>query len=197
MLLSRSGEILDSPAFRLAARPPQTNAVNVPLWTDDFASLFQILRTEGGPQIDPQFEEARNKAAYSLGQQGDFAGAIACYRLALKTHPRSPVLLNNLAFLLATCPDTSQRNGPEAVRLAEKACQLTHYRTPLLVGTLAAAYAETGRFDDAIWMALKASALASESGDQVLLQRNQELLELYRVHKPYQDPTEKLVPAAQ
>jgi hypothetical protein len=65
-----------------------------------------------------------------------------------------------------------------------------------MVGTLAAAYAEAGRFDDAIWMAQKACALASESGDQNLLKRNRELLALYRTHQPYHEAAEKLVPAA-
>jgi hypothetical protein len=65
-----------------------------------------------------------------------------------------------------------------------------------MVGTLAAAYAETGQFDEAIWMAEKACAQASEAGDQNLLIRNQELLALYRTHQAYREPLEKLVPAA-
>ena len=56
-----------------------------------------------------------------------------------------------------------------------------------IVGTLAAAYAEAGRFDDAISTAEKACALASESGDPDLLKKNQELLALYRAHKPYHE----------
>ena len=53
--------------------------------------------------------------------------------------------------------------------------------------TLAAAYAEAGRFDDAISTAEKACTLASESGDQDLLKRNQALLVLYRAHQPYHE----------
>jgi tetratricopeptide (TPR) repeat protein len=185
MLLSHRGEIINSPAIHQAARPLQTHPESVPLWTDDFASLFQILHSAARPQIGAEFPKVQISAAQSLCQRGDFAGAIAGYRLALKTHPNSPDLLNNLAFLLATCPDPSRRNGPEAVPLAEKACQLTHYLAPVLVGTLAAAYAETGRFDDAIWMAQKASALASELGRQDLWKRNQEQLALYLKHQPY------------
>jgi len=197
MLLSHSEEIVNSPAIRLAARPLQTNLVSIPLWTDDFASLFQILHSERTPQSLSKFSEAQTKIASSLWEQGDFAGAIARNRLALKMQPDSPAqLLNNLACLLAICPDASLRNGPEAVQLAEKACQLTHYTDKVFVGTLAAAYAESGRFDDAIWMAQKACVLASGSGEQDLLKRNQELLVLYRAHQPYHEATEKLVPAA-
>jgi hypothetical protein len=64
------------------------------------------------------------------------------------------------------------------------------------VGTLAAAYAEAGRFDDAISTAEKACAMASESGDRDLLKRNQDLLALYLKHQPYHESIEKLVPAA-
>jgi tetratricopeptide (TPR) repeat protein len=213
MLLSRNGEIMNSPAIRLAARPPQTSPGSVPLWTDDFASLFQILRSEARPQNDSKFTETQTDIAYRLCQQENFAGAIACYHRALKTLPRSPVLLNNLAFLLASSPDASLRNGPEAVQLAEKACQLTHYQMSFLVNTLAAAYAEAGRFDEAIATAQKACAMASGSGELDLLKKYQELLALYLQHQPYgrvagpnlpatpatnrpPDNAEKLVPAA-
>ena len=60
----------------------------------------------------------------SLLQQGDFAGAIARYRRALQADPGLVQALNNLAWLLATCPEAALRNGSEAVRLAEGACQL-------------------------------------------------------------------------
>jgi tetratricopeptide (TPR) repeat protein len=187
VLLSRSGEIMDASAIRLAARPPETNLVSVPLWTDDFAGLFQILRSGEDPQYDPGFTDTRSAIASGLCQRGDFAGAIASYRRALKTLPRSPILLGNLAWLLATCPDASLRDLPEAARLAEKACQLTHYHTSDAVSTLAAVYSEAGRFPEAIATAEKACALASESGEAARLQKNQELLALYRAHKPHHE----------
>jgi tetratricopeptide (TPR) repeat protein len=195
MLLSRSQEIINSPAIRLAARPAETGSMKVPLWTDDFASLFQVLRSEASP-IDPAFSEAQTKIAHNLCQQGDFARAVASYRLTLQTHPDLPDLLNNLGWLLATCPDARIRDGAQAVKHAGHACELTHYGVTPMVGTLAAAYAEAGRFDEAIPTAEKACMMASESGDQDLLKRNQELLELYRAHQPYHEPLEKLVPAA-
>jgi tetratricopeptide (TPR) repeat protein len=196
MLLSRSKEIINSPAIREAARPAQTNSLSVPLWTDDFASLYQILNSEARPQIDPEFESEQTQIAYNLCQQGDFAAAVASYRLAVKSHPNMPELLNNLAWLLATCPDASVRNGTEAVQYAERACELTHYWEILPIGTLAATYAEAGRFDDAISMAQKACAMASKSGEQDLLEKNQQLLALYRTHQPFHETAEKLVPAA-
>jgi hypothetical protein len=64
-----------------------------------------------------------------------------------------------------------------------------------LVGTLAAAYAEAGRYDDAIVTAQKACALAEKSGEQDLLEKNQKLLELYRAHQPYHEAAGKFVSA--
>jgi tetratricopeptide (TPR) repeat protein len=104
--------------------------------------------------------------------------------------------LNDLAWTLATSNEKDIRNGAGAVELGECACELTHYQQSIYIGTLAAAYAEAGRFDDAIATAEKACALASESGEPDLLKRNQELLVLYRAHQPYHEALEKLVPAA-
>jgi hypothetical protein len=189
-LLARddTGEkIINSPAIQLASHPPLTNSVHIRLWTDDFASLFQIIRSDSTPQDDPTFTDAQSQIAFTKYQQGDIAGAIAQFRDALKTLPRSPFLLSNLAFLLATSPDATLRDLPGATRMAEKACELTHYHTPVFLSTLGVVYSETGRFDEAVWMAEKAVALASETGEQALVQKNQELLKLYRAHKPYHE----------
>jgi tetratricopeptide (TPR) repeat protein len=107
--------------------------------------------------------------------------------LAIESDPDLPEALNNMAWLLATSPDDSLRNGSEAVRLDERACALTRYRVPALVGALAAAYAEAGRFDDAITTAQKACALASQNGEQGLLKMNQQLMQLYRAHRAYHE----------
>jgi hypothetical protein len=70
------------------------------------------------------------------------------------------------------------------VVLARHACELTKFEKTIFVGTLAAAYAEAGRFDDAIATTQKAIALAQQNGEKDLLQKNQELLERYRQHQP-------------
>jgi hypothetical protein len=95
---------------------------------------------------------------------------------------------NNLAWMLATSFEATNRNGTLAVELAERACDRTQYRITTLVGTLAAAYAEAGRFEEAISTAEKACALATESGESDLLKRNQKLLLMYRAHLPYREP---------
>ena len=122
--------------------------------------------------------------------------AIVCFQKSLQIKPDSVEVLNNLAWLLATCPDAHMRDGVQAVKYAGRACELTHYGVTPLVGTLAAAYAEAGRYDDAIAAGEKACALALAAGEQELLERNRELLVLYRAHQPYHEAAGKLVPAA-
>ena len=102
--------------------------------------------------------------------------------------------MNNLAWLLATSPDPNIRDGQRAIELAGRAGALTNFKQTIFVGTLAAAYAEAGRFDDAMATAEKACALAEKSGEPDLLKRNQDLLELYRRHQPYREDAEKPVP---
>jgi tetratricopeptide (TPR) repeat protein len=105
-------------------------------------------------------------------------------------------VLNNLAWLLATSPDAHIRDGVQAVKYAEHACELTHHGVTILVGTLAAAYAEAGRYDDAMAAAEKACALATASGERDLLEKNRKLLALYQAHQPYHEAAGKIVPAA-
>jgi len=134
--------------------------------------------------------------ATTLPHLGRTDEAVTQLKAALRTCPDAPGAMNNLAWTLATSEEARLRDGVQAVKYAERACELTHYRETIMVGTLAAAYAEAGRFDEAISTAQKACALASESGEQELLQKNQELLALYRKHQPYHEAIEKLVPAA-
>ena len=106
----------------------------------------------------------------------------------------SVTFVNDFAWYLATNPDARIRNGPRAVELAEHAVELTHETEPACLGTLAAAYAEAGRFDDATATAQKACALAEKNGELDLLKRNRELLEFYRARQPWHEAPGK--PAA-
>jgi hypothetical protein len=178
VLLSHDRSLIDSPTIRDAARPLQPDCERVRLWTDDFTSVFPLLKPKDPAEVEPGAAQADLDRATRLAEQGNLAQAVAQYRLVLKAHPNLVVALNNLAWLLATSPDATVRNGPEAVQCAEKACRLTRYCVPRLVGTLAAAYAETGRFPEAVATARKACARAGD--EPALLKRNRELLEMYR-----------------
>lgn len=98
-----------------------------------------------------------------------------------------PVEANNLAWVLATDPDAQKRDGPRAVKLAESACQQTRFKITIFIGTLAASYAEAGRFEDAVATAEKACQLAQEHGEKELFERNRKLLEIYRNKKPFRE----------
>ncbi len=114
--------------------------------------------------------------------------AVVQYREALRLNPDLAGALNNLAWVLAASPDDELRNGAEAVRLAERACELTHYGQPLFIGTLAAAYAEAGRFPEAVTTAEKVEQLATTAGLTDVAAKNRQLLELYRAGKPCHEP---------
>ena len=73
--------------------------------------------------------------------QGDNTAAVTHYRQALKLEPDKVNALNKLAWILATRRELALRNAPEAVRLAERACELTGYDNAVSLGTLTAAYA--------------------------------------------------------
>lgn len=98
-----------------------------------------------------------------------------------------PVEENNLAWSLASSPEAAKRNGTLAVKLAQDACQQTQGRVTAMVGTLGAAYAEAGRFDEAVSMAQKACQQAEKNGETDLLQKNRELQALYLKHQPFHE----------
>ena len=138
--------------------------------------------------------DARLQLATLLYQARKFPAAIAEYRQVLAVKPDQPEALNNLAWLLATCPDATIRNGAEAVRLAEHACRLSGYAQPRELGALAAAYAEAGRFPEAVATAQKAVAAASASRNAQLATMGAQLLNLFRSGKPYHEPAATPVP---
>jgi tetratricopeptide (TPR) repeat protein len=139
-------------------------------------------------RVNPRDPMAHYRMAATLMRQGRAHDAIEHYRAALDARPTFPEALNNLAWVLATHPDAQFRNGPEAVRLALKACQATGFQQAFTVGTLAAAYAEAGQFSEAIATAEKAKGLAEKAGDKDLASRTGKLLELYRAGQPCRDP---------
>jgi tetratricopeptide (TPR) repeat protein len=120
-------------------------------------------------------------ALLTKGLAGD---AIAHYEKSLKIAPRAPEALNKLAWALSTCPDAKLRNGSRAIQLAEQADQLTGGRNPLFIRTLGAAYAEGGRFNDAIDATQKALQVAAAQGDSALVSQLRMDIDLYRIDLP-------------
>jgi 4-amino-4-deoxy-L-arabinose transferase-like glycosyltransferase len=185
-MLSASGEngrSSKAQAVKLAERACEITGYTKPIYVGTLAMAYA-----NAGRLDDAISAAQRAC--------DLSSETGQTYLLQKNQETLAMYLNNFAWALAAGTDAKIRDGKHAVQLAERACELTHYGVAPIVGTLAAAYAEARRFDDAIAMAEKACALASELGDQDLLKRNQELLALYQKHQPYYEPIEKLVPAA-
>jgi cytochrome c-type biogenesis protein CcmH/NrfG len=120
-----------------------------------------------------------------LASQNRISEAIAEYREALRLRPDLLPALSGLAWIMATDENASLRNAGEAVQLAERLCAATKHQQGNDLDILAAAYAEAGRFDDAVEAAQKAQELAAASGQQELAQHIQERLKLYRAGRPF------------
>jgi protein O-mannosyl-transferase len=131
-------------------------------------------------QINPGYAKAHNNLGNALLQKGKVDEAIAHFQRALQITPDSAETQNNLAWVLATCPQASLRNGGEAVELAQRANQLTGDGNPVVLGTLAAAYAEAGRFPEATETAQRAWQLARTQSNTALADNLQSQLKLYQ-----------------
>lgn len=119
-----------------------------------------------------------------LATVGNSAEAAEQFRKALIVNPSSATAVNNLAWLLATSPDDSLRNGNEALALAQR---LESLQEPVFLDTLAAVYAEIGRFEQAEESARLGRRLAEESGDRDLAEQLSRREQLYKIRQPYRD----------
>ena len=108
-------------------------------------------------------------------------------RRALRLNPTDGGVLNDLAWVLATSPDASLRSGKEAVQLAEQAVKPSGGKEPALLDTLAAAYAEAGRFQDAARTAREALQLATSQKNQRLADSLHKRIKVYDEGKPWRD----------
>ena len=129
--------------------------------------------------------ETRLTLASLFYRTGDSRSAVEQLHRVLALKPDQVDALNNLAWILATSSDDTVRSGTEAVQRAERACHLTDYKQAGMISTLAAAYAEAGRFPEAVTTAEMAVKMQNANGDTRLANINNQLLILYRSGKPY------------
>jgi protein O-mannosyl-transferase len=138
-------------------------------------------------QIQPNDADAHTGLGNALLRKGALQEAIAHYEKALALAPEDPHSRNNVAWVLATASDASIRDGTRAVGFAQEAVQLSGGREPGFLRTLAAAYAESGRFSEALAVAQQAVMIATMQGKTDVANRLKEDLVLYRGHLPLRE----------
>jgi len=140
-------------------------------------------------ELDPKSEMARKNFALAVGRLRGPPGALAHWRWWIDSYPNDAGLLSAAAWQLAAGADASLRNGKEAVDLALRAAKLTGEQDPGVLGTLAAAYAEAGRFSEAVRTARRAADLAMRQNKPWLAKSIQAKIALYEAGKPYHETT--------
>jgi tetratricopeptide (TPR) repeat protein len=138
-------------------------------------------------KIKPNYVDARKNLDMAEAQRQEMVKGLAGRRELLRSRPNDVALLNELAWTLATNPNASIRNGAEAVELAQRATQLSDGREPAALGTLAAAYAEAGRFSEAVQTARKAAELATRRNNSSLAESINAKISLYEAKTPFRE----------
>jgi len=138
-------------------------------------------------EIEPDHLGARQNLGVALDQQGKIRAALEQWRDVLRRQPDQLSVLNRCAWILATTPDASLRNGAEATALAERAVRQTQGLDPAVLDTLAAAYAEAGRFPEAVQAAQSALGQATAAGNVALAAALKMRLERYQAGAPFRD----------
>lgn len=124
---------------------------------------------------------SRGDALLSVGKHAE---AIADYEKALAIDPKDTGVLNNLAWVLATSTDDKVRDAKKSIEHGTKACELTEYKKPHILSTLASGYAEAGDFETAIKWSTKAVELGKGTENDEQLQKE---LEGYKQKKPWRE----------
>jgi spermidine synthase len=139
-------------------------------------------------ELEPDHLGARQNLGVALDEQGKTREALEQWRDVLRRQPDQVAILNRCAWILATDPEASIRNGVEATVLAERAVRQIQGRDPAILETLAAAYAESGRFVEAVQTAQTAVNQAEAQGNTALAETLRQRVDLYRAGTPWRAP---------
>jgi tetratricopeptide (TPR) repeat protein len=137
--------------------------------------------------LKPYYAEPHYQLAILSLPRGDFDEAIRQFREAIRLKPDWIEALNNLSWLLATCPDGRYRDGTQALAMASQVLALARTSEPSALDTLAAAYAENGQYTNAAATARRALHLAQTSGLPALTNEITTHLLLYEKNQPYRE----------
>ena len=158
-----------------------------------------ITQCQMALEIKPDYADAQINLGIALFKKGRVDEAIARFQKALEISPGNPKACYNLthmAWVLATCPEASVRNGAKAVALVEQVERFFPGGDPLVLETLATAYAETGRFSEAVAAAERAQQLAAEQGNAAQADVLVRQIKLYQAGTPYRDANMHLAPTS-
>jgi tetratricopeptide (TPR) repeat protein len=136
-------------------------------------------------EIDPRYTKAYGNRGVAWEKKGNYDKAIADYTKAIEIDSRYGSAYNSLAWVMATCPEGRYRDGKRAVALAEKSVALEDDVNAL--DTLAAAYAEAGRFQEAIKTQEKAITKLKQEGGTEALPEFEKHLSSYKAGKPWRE----------
>ena len=146
-----------------------------------------ILEWRSALQLDPKDAEAHARLGDALDAQGRTAEALAHWREALELRPNDASTLRRAAWVMATSPNAAIRNGDEALAMAIRAMELSGGKDWRMLDTLAAAYAEKGRFAEAALTARRALELAAQAAPPALADDIRMRVALYQADRPFRD----------
>ena len=132
-------------------------------------------------EINSRYEKAYGNRGIVYRLKGQYDQAISDFNKAIEMNPRDAQAYNSLAWLFATAKVPGFRNGEKAVTLARKACELSEWKNPEYLDTLAASYARVGDFSNATRWEEKALQILEEGKKT----ESQKRLNLYREHRPW------------
>jgi len=138
-------------------------------------------------ELDPKYAAAHDSLGNALYAQGLTAEALAHWRDGIQLQPNDAPALLRAAWVLATSPDATVRNGGEALLFAVRAVELSGRKDARLLDTLAAAYAEKGQFADAALTARRALARAEQENQRALADDIRIRIALYEADRPFRD----------
>ncbi len=189
LMLNRDGEAKQCFEQALALSPNHADAHyrlgNVLL--KHHALDLAKVQYEAALKVNPSFADPHFQIARMLEMKNEYPAAIQELTVAIELRPNWTEALNNLAWVLATHPDFSLRNGVEAVRYATRAINSAKMKDADQLDTLAAAYAEAGQFKEAEMAAEEAVKLATVARRNELVDSIEKRLALYKAGKPFRD----------
>ena len=155
----------------------------------DVGRLEEAIRQlRAANELNPRLAEAYLELGKTLAKAHRYGEAIETFRRGLEVEPRHMIMGNEMAWLMATVPEARLRNAPQAIQIGERLAELTSRQEPKPLDTLAAAYADAGRFDDAVATAREALARAGALNQSNLVAAISIRLKNYEAREPYYTP---------